>query len=291
MSNKKISQIVCATFVAGLFTLPVQAQNTSGSSNDTSTTSATTTPATSVTLTPLAAQVQNTLSANFDNLFLLKATQGNMAEVMTGQLASRKARNPQVRQLAQRLIQEHSAANAQIAPLLARRALPTPRFPGAMHTATYEYLSRLNNRAFDAAYMAAQVEAHENSITLYQQELAQGRDPNTRALAAALLPAILEHTAQIYSIAQAVGAPGIAERRVAMTTAANGTPNFSTWTAGSMGGMTGMNHMSGTRNSASNTSGSAMSSGSTTGGTSAGASSSTSSDISSGTSGASGSGS
>jgi putative membrane protein len=216
------------------------------------------------------------LSANFDNVFLLKATQGNMAEVMTGQLAVRKARNPQVRQLAQRLVQEHSAANAQFVPVLARRALPVPRFVGAMHTATYDYLSRLKNQAFDAAYMAAQVEAHENTITLYQQELAQGTDPNARALAATLLPHILDHTAQIYSIAQAVGAPGIAERRVAFTTAATGAPNFTAWTTGGMSGMGSMSGMSGV-SSNSSASGSSSTTGSSVGSGSSGSNSGSSS--------------
>lgn len=286
MLNKKNSLMMGAALAAGLVALPALAQETgSGSasgaaggattsgSRTSDTTSATSTPP--MGLTPRAMQLQSTLSANFDNVFLLKATQGNMAEVMTGQLAVRKARNPLVRQLAQRLVQEHSAANAQFVPVLARRALPVPRFVGAMHTATYDYLSRLKNQAFDAAYMAAQVEAHENTITLYQQELAQGTDPNARALAATLLPHILDHTAQIYSIAQAVGAPGIAERRVALTTAATGAPNFTAWTTGAMSGMSGMAGMSSTPSGSSGSSG-------TSGTTSSGASTSNSSSTSGG---------
>jgi putative membrane protein len=48
--------------------------------------------------------------ADFDRLFYVKAAKGNMAEIMTSQLAVQKARNPQVKQIAQQMVTEHSRA-------------------------------------------------------------------------------------------------------------------------------------------------------------------------------------
>jgi putative membrane protein len=172
------------------------------------------------TMTPAATTVTTALQANFDRLFLLKAAQGNMAEVMTSQLALRKSRNEQVRRIAQMMIDGHSRANAELLPIVQRKGLPMPTFVGAMHAATNDQLNRLNGERFDQMYMAAQVEAHENSINLYQQELAMGRDTDARAYATRVLPEILNHAAMIYATAQAVRAPGSAERMAAF----QGTP-------------------------------------------------------------------
>ncbi len=167
-------------------------------------------------MTPQATALTGVLQTNFDRLFLLKAAQGNMAEVMTSQLALRKSRNEQVRRLAQMMIDEHGAANLMLLPIVQRKGLPVPTFPGAMHTATLDHLNRLNRDRFDQMYVAAQVEAHENSINLYQQELAMGRDADARGYATSILPRILNHTAMIYAAAQAVRAPGSVERAAAM---------------------------------------------------------------------------
>lgn len=168
-------------------------------------------------MTGSAAQMQRSLQNQFDRLFMLKAAQGNMAEVMTSQLALQRSRNPRVRQIAQHMIAEHGRANAELLRLTSAKRLPMPRFVGAMHTATHDHLSRLTGARFDQMYMAAQVEAHENSINLYQQELVQGRDRDALAYARRTLPVILRHTAMIYGTARAVNAPGIAERPQALT--------------------------------------------------------------------------
>lgn len=266
--NKKISRSLFAAIAAtSLLTLPVLAQTgannadamhtdqdmqhtqmegTTGAATGAAVTTTTTTTDgrtgltvmsdATMTLTPLAAEMQATLQNGFDRLFLLKAAKGNLAEVMTGQLALRKSKNPQVRQLAQHLISEHGAANVQLMPIITRKVLPMPRTPGVMHSATYDVLSNLKGTQFDQMFMAAQVEAHENSINMYQQELTIGRDADARAYAAAVLPRILEHTAQIYTVARLVRAPGMMERAAAMTTAA-GNSIFPA-PAGTMGGTT-----------------------------------------------------
>jgi putative membrane protein len=165
-------------------------------------------------------QMQSTMQAAIDRLFLLRAAQGNMAEVALGQLALRKSRNEQVRQIAQHMIQEHSTANATLLPILTRKGMPLPRFIGAMNAATNDQLARLSRDQFDRMFMAAQVEAHENTIALYQQELAMGTDEDARAYATRFLPNIMAHTMMLYRVARAVNAPGINERPQALITAA-----------------------------------------------------------------------
>ena len=67
-----------------------------------------------------------------DTKFVQEAAVGGMAEVALGKLAATKATNPDVKQFAQRMIDDHSKANAELKPTPRRRAsrfrpIPTRR--------------------------------------------------------------------------------------------------------------------------------------------------------------------
>jgi putative membrane protein len=253
MTQKKLTQMLVAGLVTGLSTLPVLAQGNSTTTQGRTGSSATGTGGVGmsgsahstaghsammqVTMSP--EQMQSAMQGAVDRLFMLRAAQGNMAEVALGQLALRKSRNEQVRTLAQHLIQEHSTANAALLPVLSRKGIPLPRFIGAMNAATNDQLARLSRDQFDRMFMSAQVEAHENAIALYQQELAMGQDEDARAYATRFLPNIMSHTMMIYRVARAVNAPGINERpQELINSAMNATAGTNAGTTGS-GGTTG----------------------------------------------------
>ena len=276
MIQKKLTRILLTGIIASLSATPVLAQGTAGGATTggattgettTSTAAGTTTGSSAhgssshgamMTNTMSPEQMQSTMQAAIDRLFMLRAAQGNMAEVALGQLALRKSRNPQVRQLAQHLIQEHSTANATLLPILTRKGMQLPRFIGAMNAATNDQLARLSRDGFDRMFMAAQVEAHENAIALYQQELAMGTDEDARAYATRFLPEIMSHTMMIYNVARAVKAPGINERPQTLINAAVGS------TAGANAGTAG--GAMGTGTNGGNTVGGSTTSGSTTSG-------------------------
>ena len=54
-------------------------------------------------------------------------------------------------------------------------------------------------------YLGAQVDDHENTIALFQQEIASGQDPDVKAYATKYLPKIVGHTSMIYGAASGVG--------------------------------------------------------------------------------------
>jgi putative membrane protein len=163
-----------------------------------------------------AAPLPAALLAAQDSLFVLKAAQGNAAEIASGQLAVTKAQSDQVRQLAQRLVTEHSMANEQLTPLGARNGVLLPKEPGLMHRATMQHLQGLSGAEFDRAFLTAQMESHEAAITLYNQEIMYGRDPQVRSYAQSVLPHIIAHTMAIYSLARTMNAPGAADRPVSL---------------------------------------------------------------------------
>lgn len=173
-----------------------------------------------------------------DPLFALKASQGNSTEVATSQLALAKSQDARVRQFAERMIADHTRANAELTPLGASQGVVLPKPPGVMQQATAQMLQGLQGAEFDRQYLAGQVEAHENSITLFHHEALHGQDPQLRAYANRYLPALIAHGAMVYNLARDMNVPGIGERPLALLTS-------STLMAG-MPGMAGMHGLAGT---------------------------------------------
>ena len=242
-------QLKNLTILSGalLFVVPIaHAQTGTGTTGNSSNSTSSSTGPTLRQLVDAAQQnVQQT--AAFDQLFFIKAAQGNMSEVMTGQLAQQKSKNEDVRRLAAMLVSEHGLANTELTGVIRKKGLPIPSTVGAMHQATFEQLNRTKNRDFDAMFLAAQVEAHENTITLYQQAIQNSSDPQARDYAQRYLPRIVGHTQQIYDLARRLNAPGIAERPLNPPTPAGITPQ-TTMNHSMMGTGTGTSGTNSTNN-------------------------------------------
>jgi putative membrane protein len=65
-----------------------------------------------------------TMLGSDDRKFIMEAAHGGMMEVSLGRTAVDKATNTNVKQFAQRMIDDHSKANAELQQLKARRVLP-----------------------------------------------------------------------------------------------------------------------------------------------------------------------
>jgi putative membrane protein len=156
--------------------------------------------------TTKAPPVNNTVSS-MDKMFIIAAAQGNMAEVMTSQLALKKSRNDNVRMIAEMLIKDHSKAQQDLKPVAQSAGVMMPKQPNAKQRAMYRMLSRLNGAAFDKAYMAGQVKSHLETISLFQNENRMGRDKEATNYAATYLPGIQGHTSMIVETAKTVGVP------------------------------------------------------------------------------------
>ena len=140
-----------------------------------------------------------------DRLFLTRAADGNMAEVMTSQMALKKGENSEIKTVAQMLIQEHGTAQQDLTKLAGQKGVLLPPTLGPTHTVLSMMLAKESGSKFDKDFIGAQVEDHENTIALFQQEVASGQDPDVKAYAAQYLPKIVGHTTMIYGAAEGVG--------------------------------------------------------------------------------------
>ncbi|MEP0798891.1 DUF4142 domain-containing protein [Funiculus sociatus GB2-M1] len=117
-----------------------------------------------------------------------------MAEVQLGQLALRKSTNAEVKQFAQRMIDEHTQANKELMSLAAQKGITPPTTPGPKYEAAMMQLQQLSGENFDKAYMMeGGLNGHMESQAVYQRQVLLGQDPDLRTFAARILPRVQGH--------------------------------------------------------------------------------------------------
>ena len=144
------------------------------------------------TLAAARAQVNPTLSTS-DAAFMTTATRGGMAEVQLGQLAQRNGSSAAVKRFGERMVDDHGRSNQEMMALARRKEITPPSSIGAEHQQTYDDLAKLRGGAFDRAYAQAMVKDHQEDLRVYQEEAANGTDPDVKAFAARHVSILQEH--------------------------------------------------------------------------------------------------
>ena len=134
-----------------------------------------------------------TVMSNEDKEFVVKAGMGGLAEVQMGNLALQKASNADVKAFAQRMVTDHSKANAELAQLATAKGLALPTELADAHKAGYEHLNGLSGAEFDKAYMQHMVSDHETTVADFDKASTSATDADLKAWAGKTLPTLKEH--------------------------------------------------------------------------------------------------
>ena len=148
-----------------------------------------------------AAMATNAMDLKFAKI----AAQGGLFEVKSSQIALQKSQNPQVLNVAKRMVKEHSAANEELKTVAQDNKMTLPTTTDPMHKAVIAKLSGLSGTAFDKAYMGAQEKAHTDTIGLFEKEISTGKNAGLTAFASKNLPEIEDHTKMIYQVGSNLG--------------------------------------------------------------------------------------
>lgn len=142
--------------------------------------------------TPPAAKTDNMVSGG-DNHWISKVAQGGMAEVELGKLAQENGASDAVKQFGQRMVDDHSKANAELSQMAQSKGVTVPSGLDAKAQALKDKLSKLSGPAFDRAYMSEMVKDHRTDVAEFQKEANSGHDAETKVFAAKTLPTLQEH--------------------------------------------------------------------------------------------------
>jgi putative membrane protein len=105
--------------------------------------------------------------------FVEKASIVNMAEIQLGQLAAERAQNPQVKQFAQTMVDDHTKAQEQLKTVASSQNIPIPSALDAKHQKLHDKLAKLQGAEFDRAYMDAMVDGHKDAEKLLKKRAEQ----------------------------------------------------------------------------------------------------------------------
>jgi predicted outer membrane protein len=114
--------------------------------------------------------------AEQDQEFAQKAAEGGLMEVQLGQLAQQQAKDQQVVQFGQRMVQDHGQANEKLMAIAEQKAIQLPQELSGDAQQKYEEMQQLSGAEFDEAYMDEMVEDHEKDIELFKQQVESGED-------------------------------------------------------------------------------------------------------------------
>jgi putative membrane protein len=145
-------------------------------------------------------------SAKDSAKFAATAAQGGMTEVELGRLALQRAGDPSVRAFGQKMVTDHTAANAELKGVAARKNLTLPGEMSSDQKSMVEKLSKLNGAEFDKEYMSDMVKDHETDVKDFQTQANDGTDPEIKSFASKTLPILQGHLQMARDTANKVGA-------------------------------------------------------------------------------------
>jgi putative membrane protein len=143
--------------------------------------------------TPVNTPARGVPSRHDDRAFVMEAGPGGLAEVELGKLAAQKGQSADVKKFGQRMVTDHSKANAELKKLAASKGITLPAAMNAEQMAEHAKLAKLSGAEFDREYMALMVEDHDKDVAAFLDEAKDGSDPDIKSFAAKTLPTLQEH--------------------------------------------------------------------------------------------------
>jgi putative membrane protein len=135
-----------------------------------------------------------------DRDFSRTASQGNIAEIQFGQLATQKSVSDSVTAFARKLIADHTKSQAQLDSLGRKLNITKVDSMDANHRNLMSRLSGYSQYAFDTAYINSQVKDHQATITLFENQSNKGQDSGLKSYASKNLPALRQHLQMAQSL-------------------------------------------------------------------------------------------
>ncbi len=131
-----------------------------------------------------------------DTQFALQAAQSDMFEAQSSQMALQKARNPAIRQYAQRMIDYHTGTTRELRDIAGTKSM---NLPMALEPQQQQALANLESASpgasFERQYLNGQIEGHTATAGTFRSEIASGLDPDLKSFAQRGLPEVERHLA------------------------------------------------------------------------------------------------
>jgi len=140
-----------------------------------------------------------------ERMFLQRAAEGGTAEVQLGKLAVEKASADDVKAFGQKMVDDHTQLNNQMAPLAESKGVALPRKMGKADQAEYDKLAGLSGEAFYKEYVAYMVKDHHEYLREFRTAAMNTNDPDMKMALDKAAKVIREHMVMADKLAREKG--------------------------------------------------------------------------------------
>lgn len=128
-----------------------------------------------------------------DVSFVRRATESGRKEIASARDAGPQLKRPELKRMAEMLVQDHTAANAKLSKIAETKGWPLP----APQAAAAPPPAGTASGSFDDKWTAEMIAGHERSVALYRAQAQGGEDQDLRQYARDTLPTIEHHLAEL----------------------------------------------------------------------------------------------
>jgi len=140
-----------------------------------------------------------------DEDFVRMAASGGMLEVKSSQFALEQATSDEVKKFARHMIDDHTKANQELMAVAGKKGIAVPAGLEKKHADVVAKLGMARAGTFDAQYASAQVDSHEEAVSLFERQAKDGKDSDLKAFAEKTLPKLKEHLKMARDLNKSVG--------------------------------------------------------------------------------------
>lgn len=128
-----------------------------------------------------------------DTAFVRNQLEENATEIAAAQMALQHSQDQNVRNFAEKMINDHTYADNMLLPIAQPRGIQTPTVLNPEHQAMLDSWAHLEGPAFDRAYIDAVVRWHGAMINQLNDQIANGQSQQINAWAVNTKPIVQQH--------------------------------------------------------------------------------------------------
>jgi putative membrane protein len=125
--------------------------------------------------------------------FVEKAAKGGMAEVEMGKLAVKNAKDKEVKNFAQMMVDDHTKANNELKKIATKQNITVPTSIGEENNMMLNDLKKKTGAEFDKAYIKHMVDGHKKMLDLFEKASTELKDAELKNYAATNVKTLQMH--------------------------------------------------------------------------------------------------
>jgi putative membrane protein len=125
--------------------------------------------------------------------FVYEVVESNYGEIKLAELANQRSRTPEVKQVAQQLLTDHTASLNELKTLAQAQSISVPVEETDASKRKLENMAEEEGNDFDQAWCDEMMDLHDKTIDKFEKRLDDTDDPELKAFINKTLPVLKEH--------------------------------------------------------------------------------------------------